>query len=197
MASQALESWQVQRALRLDELVHAHGLVGGSGPGRRWRTDALNEAMALRLAAEFQGFARDLHDLACDVFAAWVAPSVPGAEAVVRDSLKQGRDLDRGNAHPGSIGKDFGRFRIDVWPALAARDATTAAHNRTLDRLNRARNAVAHSDDAVVAGLRSEGFPLTLRTFRSWRRDLDRLADNLDAEIAQQLGRLFGRAAPW
>jgi len=89
-------------------------LIGGPAPGRRWRTAVLNEALVLRLAAEFQGFARDLHDLACDLFALWTAPLNPAVERVVRASLAEGRELDRGNAHPGSIGRDFGRFGFEV-----------------------------------------------------------------------------------
>ncbi len=34
-----------------------------------------------------------------------------------RGRQRDSRDLDRGNAHPGSIGKDFARFGFDVWPA--------------------------------------------------------------------------------
>jgi hypothetical protein len=55
-------TWRKERSERLDELLHAHQSVGGPSRGRRWRTATLNEALLLRLAAEFQGFARDLHD---------------------------------------------------------------------------------------------------------------------------------------
>jgi hypothetical protein len=34
--------------------------VRGANSGRRWITDELNHALILRLAAEFQGFARHL-----------------------------------------------------------------------------------------------------------------------------------------
>ncbi len=157
----------------------------------------MNEALVLRLAAEFQGFASDLHDAACDVFAAWTVQGNPAVEHVVRSRLREGRDLDRGNAHPGSIGKDFGRFGFEVWPALALRDSSSSRHNQSLDRLNAARNALAHADEAAMAALRSEGFPLVLRTYQRWRHDLDALAGNLDAEVGAQLARLFGRPSPW
>ena len=151
----------------------------------------------MRLAAEFQGFARELHDLACDLFASWTAPGRPAVESVVRTRLREGRELDRGNAHPGSIGRDFGRFGFDVWPALASRDSSSARHNQSLERPNTARNAVAHDDAAALDDLRGQGFPLVLRTYHRWRRDLDALAGNLDAEVSHQLGRLFGRPGPW
>jgi hypothetical protein len=171
--------------------------VGGQGRGRRWRTAALNEALVLRLAAEFQGFARDLHDLGCDVFAAWACPANSAARNVVRNRLSEGRELDRGNAHPGSIGKDFGRFGFEVWPALVRRDASSAHHNQSLERLNKARNSLAHADTAGLAALRAQGVHVVLDTFREWRRDLNRLAGNLDGELADQLGRLFSQPCPW
>lgn len=43
--------------------MSAHHLVGGTGPGRRWRTVALNEALVLRLAAEFPPTAGTAVDL--------------------------------------------------------------------------------------------------------------------------------------
>lgn len=197
MASTALESWHGERRKHLDDLLDAHKLVGGPAPGRRWRTAALNGALILRLAAEFQGFARDLHDQASDIFASWIAPSSSTVQRVVRSRLVEGRELERGNAHPGSIGRDFGRFGFEVWRELHRRDGRTAEHNESLALLNEARNGLAHSDDAKLAALRDGGHALVLGTFRRWRRDLDTLAANLDAETSGQLARLFDRPHPW
>lgn len=197
MASRALSSWRIDRALRLDQLLVAHRLVGGSAPGRRWRIVALNEALILRLAAEFQGFARDLHDLACDQFAAWTVPATAAVESVIGNRLREGRYLDRGNANPRAVGRDFGRFGFDVWPALVRRDPASGSHNESLERLNTARNAIAHDNAATLVALRAASYPMDLRTYRLWRRDLDTLASNLDDEVSQQLGRLFDRAGPW
>lgn len=197
MASTALKNWREERREHLNDLLDAHKLVRGPGPGRRWRTTALSDALILRLAAEFQGFARDLHDQASDVFASWIAPSSPTAQRVVRSRLVEGRELERGNAHPGSIGNDFGRFGFEVWRELHRQDQRTAQHNKSLTLLNEARNGLAHSDDAKLAALRDEGHPLALGTFRRWRRDLDALAANLDAETSGQLARLFDRKRPW
>jgi hypothetical protein len=197
VASSALQAWQNQRTGHLDELLLAHNLLGGPSRGRRWRTGGLNEALILRLAAEFQGFARDLRDLACDVVALWVAPSNPNAERIVRTRLREGRELDRGNAHPGSIGSDFGRFGFEVWPALVVRDPASKRHNHSLDRLNATRNALAHADADKLAALRSEGSPLVLKTYHRWRRDLGALASNLDREVSSQLGSVFGQTGPW
>jgi hypothetical protein len=153
--------------------------------------------MVLRLAAEFQGFARDLHDLAAGVFAEWAVPTNGGAQNIVRSRFTEGRELDRGNANPGSLGKDFGRFGFDLWPALMARDRRSARHNASLERLNTARNALAHADEAKLAALRADGYPITLRTYRRWVRDVNQLASNLDAEMAARLAALFSRSNPW
>ncbi|MGH2879999.1 MAG: hypothetical protein ACRDK4_10395 [Solirubrobacteraceae bacterium] len=197
MSSTALKSWREERREHLDDLLDAHKLVGGPAPGRRWRTTAINDALILRLAAEFQGFARDLHDQTSDIFASWLAPSSPTAQRVVRNRLVEGRELERGNAHPGSIGRDFGRFGFEVWRELHNRDERTTNHNESLALLNDARNGLAHSDEAKLAALRDKGHPPVLSTFRKWRRDLDILAANLDAEMSDQLARLFDRRRPW
>jgi len=197
VASKALSTWRNERRARLDELLTAHRLVGGPARGRRWRTAAINEALVLRLAAEFQGFARDLHDLGCRQFASRASPKNGAVENVIRSRLSEARDLDRGNAHPGSLGKDFGRFGFELWPSLAQRDASSGAHNRSLEQLNLARNALAHADSAALASLRAQGITLVLGTFQRWRRDLEALAANLDVELSALLGRLFGQPDPW
>ncbi|MEX1008549.1 MAG: hypothetical protein WD271_11970 [Acidimicrobiia bacterium] len=197
MPSTALTRYETDRRQRLDELLAAHRLVGGTGRGRRWRTQQLNNSLVLRLAAEFQGFARDLHDLAGDTFASWAAGGNTKLETVLRARLSEARQLDRGNAHPGSLGSDFGRFGFELWPALAARDPRTASQQESLELLNEARNAIAHDDEARLAALEAQGNPITLRTFRAWQRDLDGLASTLDAEVAAHLGLLFQRATPW
>lgn len=148
MTLAALESWQTTRAKHLDELRSAHRLVGGPGAGRRWETRAIDEALIVRLAAEFQGFARDLHDLSCDFFAASITPSNTAVQQVVRTQLRQGRSLDRGNAHPSSIGADFGRFGFEVWMKLADRDDASSMHRCPLEALNTMRNAFAHAQGA-------------------------------------------------
>ena len=98
MPSVALVSWQTDRQQRIEELNAAHRAVGGRGPGRRWRTRQLNWAMTLRLAAEFQGFARDLHDLAVDHFATTASGGNTQLAGVLRERLTTNRQLDRQRA---------------------------------------------------------------------------------------------------
>jgi hypothetical protein len=197
VTSAALTTWRTVRSHRIDELLSAHAAVGGQGPGRRWRTSQLNNALTLLLAAEFQGFARDLHDVVSSTFALWAAGGNARLEEVIRARLREGRQLDRGNAQPASLGSDFGRFGFDVWASLASRDPATATHQVHLEKLNDARNAIAHADNAKLQRLRTEGYPMTLATFRTWRQSMDGLAGTLDAETADRLANLFGQPAPW
>ena len=135
--------------------------------------------------------------MASEQFAAWAAPDSPAVANVIRSRLIDGRKLDFGNAQPGALGSDFGRFGFQLWPALSNRTAKSGVLNATLDRLNRARNAIAHADYGSLLELRADGFPITLRTFRTWRSHLNLLATNLDREVAFQLGFLFGEPDPW
>jgi hypothetical protein len=151
----------------------------------------------LRLATEFQGFARDVHDIASETFAAWSAAGNPALESTIRLRMTEERQLDRGNAQPGSLGSDFRRFGFQLWPALVGRDRAVEVQQASLERLNKARNAIVHDQETDLRALRTDGFPPNKRTFSVWRRDLDRLAATLDAEVSSQLGVLFARTKPW
>jgi len=105
MGSAAHGEWQGGRADRLKRLFDAHQAVeGGGAPGRRWKTEQINWALTLILSAEFQGFARDLHIEAGEVFAREAAGGNAKLETILHARMTQNLDLDRGNAHPGSLG---------------------------------------------------------------------------------------------
>ena len=197
MPSEALRNWEGQRQVRLDELVAAHRRVAGTGPGRRWATGQLNASLVFRLASEFQGFARELHDEAADVFADRAAPENAVLRNVIRGRLTEGRHLDRGNAQPAAIGSDFGRFGFQVWPTLTQRNRRTPVHQATCDKLNELRNAIAHDQPAKLDELRQEGYPVTLVTFNRARTLLGRLSVTLDAVLAAHLAALFDGPEPW
>lgn len=197
LPSDALSSWRGERANRLNELVKAHQTVGGTGAGRRWSTEQINLALALRLAVEFQGFSRELHDLASGTFGAWAAPENPAIAEVITGVLTYGRQLDRGNATESNLVSDFGRFGLHFAPTMKARDARTSQRLAELDRLNRARNAIAHDNPHVLAVLRREGRPIKLTTIKRWRSALNGLATTMDVVIAEHFARIFHRGAPW
>lgn len=197
MTSAALGVWRSERAARLDELFEAHRRVGGPGAGRRTETEQINWALVLRLAGEFQGFARDLHFQGTGVFAASLAAANPAAASTVRTLVTLNLNLDRGNAEPGSLGDAFNRFGLSWWPALEARDARTTARQRHLARLNQARNAIAHARYSELEALRQVGFPMTLDTVRTWRSALSGLATTMDGVLSAHLSSLFGAPRPW
>ena len=61
MSSQALGVWIGGSCAKLDELIAAHTVVGGTGRGRRYATEQLNASIVVQVAAHFQLFCRTLH----------------------------------------------------------------------------------------------------------------------------------------
>jgi hypothetical protein len=64
--SAALDVWDVFRLDELDQFEAAHEAAGGATGGPRSITRQLNYAYAVFLAAQFQGFCRDLHSETVD-----------------------------------------------------------------------------------------------------------------------------------
>src|SRR4051812_34725088 len=113
MPSLAWQVWSVQRAATLDEIEHAHRAVGGRGPGRRFLTQQINQAYAVLLSSQFQGFCRDLHEECVSWLVSFAAS--PALAAIHRANLLFGRKLDAGNPNAGNIGSDFNRFEFSLW----------------------------------------------------------------------------------
>jgi hypothetical protein len=198
VASQALATWTGPRTDRVRELQEAHRLVGGGSRGRRWRTGQLNRALVLCLAGEFQGYCRDLHDQAVDHFVQATSGNNPALAAVQRALVTSNRDLDRGNANPGNLGKDFGHFGLGLWDAVRTVEPTKGpAWNTSLASLNEARNAIAHAQDGRLAALATAGFPIWLQTIKQWHTALDGLAATMDDVVADYLDGLLGTGRPW
>ncbi len=99
MVSKSLATWQTDRADSLNEIVAAHRAVGGTGPGRRVATQQLNQAFAVLLSSQFQGFCRDLHSECAHLLAKGVTPT--SLISILEAEFIQGRKLDKGNPNPG------------------------------------------------------------------------------------------------
>jgi hypothetical protein len=198
MTSLAIREWDGPRKARMKELHDVHTQVGGAGSGRRWKTQQINWALALRTAGEFQGFCRDLHDEAAEYFATQSGGLNAQLVGIVRTRLTVGRRLDLGNATPGNLGDDFSRFGMNLWPSLNLRHPAAPDWNKALEALNDCRNGIAHSDEAKIDRLRRAGWPLSqLATIKRFQATTDKVARAMDTEVSDHLARLFGGGAPW
>jgi hypothetical protein len=108
-------------------------------------------------------------------------------------NLHFGRQLDRGNANPSSLGNDFGRFGFNFWAAIKARDARNIGRQARLEELNAWRNAVAHQD---FSGHLSPAPPLSVTHVHRWRSACNALAISMDVIMRNQL-RSLGANPPW
>jgi hypothetical protein len=197
MTSRALASWQIDRAARLDRLEAAHILISRAGPGRRRLAEELNHAMVLRLATEFQGFARDLHDEASRALVAALAPGDPLRQQRLWAPYQHGRRLDRGNAGPSALHEDFALFGMSLWDDLRQRNPNRSRQWRDrLTLLNEARNGLVHADGQKLVRVSADGWPITLRSVRRWRSTLEGLAFAIDRLVGDHLDRAFS-ARPW
>jgi hypothetical protein len=193
--SLSLDVWRSTQADRLNEIESAHQSVGGSARGRRFATQQINRAYAVLLAAQFQGFCRNLHSESASAILASIHDV--NVARVAQANFVFGRTMDRGNAGPGNIGADFARLGLKIWDALAVRDVRNNIRNRKLEELNTWRNAIAHENfqDAVKfpAGRRTV---LHLAKVRDWRQTCDVLASHMDEAMQAHITTLTG-SVPW
>ncbi len=190
MPSVSYRRWRTIRRAALELVEAAHATVHGTGAGRREATRQLNHGYAVLLAAEFQGFCRELHTEAVVFFASSIP--VPQRAAVI-DNFALNRQLDRGNVNPGSLGSDFGRLGLDWWDAIDRAESLGPTMRRELDTLNNWRNAIAHNDfDPRRLG---GTIRLMFSTVRGWRRVCNQLARLFDQVLADHLTTVTGLRA--
>lgn len=190
MPSVSLQSWRAVRLLTLDELESAHRSVGGSSRGRRFATQQINQALAVLLSSQFQGFCRDLHSECVD----HLVQGISGAllRRVCRNALVQHRKLKRGNPNPGNIGSDFNQFGLPFWDEVRNLDARNQARQNHLEVLNAWRNAIAHQDFDPALG----SPVLRIQQVRQWRTACDQLAGAFDEVMRHHIQAATG-ASPW
>jgi len=190
-----LAIWATTSSARLEELLDAHAVVGGTSRGRRYATAQLNASLVLHIAAQFQLFCLDLHSQAPKLLVtAAPAPYQP----ILRVAFTNRRGLDRGNAQPETIAADFARFDLDVWAGALGRDKRTGVRRTRLQQLMTWRNAIAHHDFLFSVEQRAllAGTKVTLRWAREWRRSCGGLAATFDAVVADHVLALTG-TRPW
>jgi hypothetical protein len=193
MPSRSFELWNTDRRQALDQIAAAHAAVGGVGPGRRYATQQINQAYAMLLSSQFQGFCRDLHSEAVDHICGPVAAGNIRM-LLLRMRCTTGRKLDVGNPNPGNLGADFGFFDLKLWTALKAHDIANEGRNKVLETLNEWRNAIAHQDfNPAKLGGRTT---VRLNDVRAWRRTCEDLAVDMDVVVGAHVATIMG-VNPW
>lgn len=193
MPSQALLAWTTTRARALDEIEHAHASIGGRGPGRRYATQQVNQAYAVMVASQFQGFCRELHSESVTVLVDLIQPP-PLLTQIVRNRFVVGRQLESKNAQPSSLGSDFGWLGLNFWGEADALLQDEGAARKKLEQLNEWRNAIAHQSFERVS---PTGPPnLKLERVRRWRSACGKLARTFDRVMWNHL-RSFEGGPPW
>lgn len=195
MPSTALSQWRSSGLERLAELEAVHANLSGTGPGRRWGTTQLNRSLFLALVAQFQGYCRDLHDEAAQVF---IGQASPHQMSTLKVLVVQGRRLDTHNPRRSTLGHDFVRVGLTLIDDLKAAGPQVVDHLDALDRVVDYRNAVGHGDETKIAALEAGGeIRATKRSYEQHRRALDALAGTMDDVVADKLASSLGIARPW
>lgn len=194
MPSVSLQTWRTVRRTALDEVAAAHRSVGGIGRGRRYATQQINQAYAVLLSSQFQGYCRDLHSECANYF----VQSLPAG--LLRTALRNvnvlvlHRKLKTGNPSPGNIGEDYNRFGLAFWDEVKNLDSRNQARQNRLEELNAWRNAIAHQDfDPAKLGGTTV---LQLQQVREWQSACNQLANAFEEVMRFQLQAVNG-VSPW
>lgn len=201
--SPALTEWHTSRRANVNELQRAHTLIGNVGPGSgagrppKAGTVQLNEALVLRVVTEFQGFVRDLLDLA-------TIKMVRGSgcahqyQAQLISAATRDRMIDRGNPHLEAIKRDADRIGIaQLGFRLGGENPRHATDAAVLKDLVELRNALAHDDEGKLLALSRAGVRPTIGYARAVQVVLGRHARALDRVVWDNLAGLFPTTDPW
>jgi hypothetical protein len=196
--STSFETWTKERLARLDQLASAHALISRPAPGKRVRVQAINWALVVLLSAELQGYFRDLHTESAEFIAGRMAGGSFAHFTLIRNGLTLERGLDLRNPTHKVVKDSFIRLGVpDLWADIDALVVKSGSRWRQqLQRLNTARNGVAHYDTEKLATLESQGFPLHLRTINGWRAACQGIVRNADKVVGNRLAQTTG-ARPW
>lgn len=192
MPSRALRHWQTRSRKVLDEFEAAHALLAGTSAGRRFARQQIAQAYVVVVCSHFQRYCRDLYSESVDHLVA--QPGFALLAPVLLNSLNLNRRLATGNANPGNIGADFGRFGLRLWDHVNRASPRNAARQSRLGELNLWRNAVAHQDFTNPAlGGRDT---LRIGEVRGWRSACSSLAVEFDREVGLYLSSITA-VRPW
>lgn len=154
------------------------------------------------MVSEFQGFVRDLHDLAADIAVNRSGADQPYHPLLVA-AATEGRYIDRGNADLRSLTNDLKRLGISgLSGRIGARNKrwikveTYRGDQAYYQDLIELRNCLAHGNQAQLDRLRSRRVKDTMTYTRRYLPKLDRIAAALDRLVWDHLHDTFG-ADPW
>lgn len=199
VTSEPLRRWLGPRREAIDKVAEGHARVGDlTGPGRPLdASKPLAHAYALVIVSQFQGFIRDMHDLAVERLL-----SASGATAnflpLLTEGIVNARRIDRGNPTHGNVTSDFASIGLSPFN-MAARNArwATPGDAEQFTHLMTLRNALAHGNDDDLRSLLLRG---GAQDTVSWARGqlpvLNRYARALDHMVWDHLRATTGRA-PW
>ena len=152
----------------------------------------------VRLASEFQGFARDLHNEAIEFLVSSAATGSPTLDNVLTIAMTSDRALGKNNAGDDTLDRDFKRIGLNLWSTINTQMPQQGPKLRqSLRKLIEMRNAIAHDNEAQIIRLESEGFVLQRTVIRDWNTDLDSLVAITDDTVGSYLGALMGVPRPW
>lgn len=203
-----LLQWLGPRHDAIATVATAHAQLGElDGPGRpREIGRPLAHSYVLRVVAEFQGFARDLHDLAISRLVERSGANHEFQPVLIR-AASQGRLMDRGNATLDNLESDFrslgiSQFRRSLtqfngyWEKSLRGKPKRRGDRAYFGELVEIRNALAHGDQTKLDALRARGVFDTV----TWTRDrlpgLTRVASALDRIVWGHLRNIIGED-PW
>jgi hypothetical protein len=199
-----LGRWLGPRREAIDALAQAHAQLGEvDGPGRPLEIGRpVAHAYVLRVVAEFQAFARDLHDLAAETMVR-MSGAGAGSQAMLIAAATVGRMIDRGNADLRSLEQDFRRVgisgissRIASHSVRWSSDQSRRGDQAYYQDLIELRNALAHGNQQQLDRLRYRGVLDTMSWARGRLPGLGRTARALDHVVWDHLHSVFGRN-PW
>jgi hypothetical protein len=195
--SPALTGWRTSRLANVEELRRAHAVIGKGPDSQADRppmtgTHPLSEALLLRVVTEFQGFVRDLLDLAT-IELVRGSGCASNYRAQLISAISRDRWIDRGNPHLEAIERDAARLGIaPLKSRLLAKNSKHDNDVKLLKELVELRNALAHDDRDKLLDLSRRGARPTLDYASAAHAGLDRHAHALDEVVWDHLGGLSG-----
>jgi hypothetical protein len=197
-----LERWLGDRRAAINTLAAAHASMGEvDGPGRPLEIGRpLGHAYILRTVAEFQGFVRDVHDLAVQRLVELAGVDTKYV-TVITEAASTGRQIDAGNPTLRNLQTDFRRIGVaELQKKLSMANAKWAqpggTDKETYEILIKMRNSLAHGNQGELDILRGQGLSDTVSWTRQRLPSLNRIARALDHVVWDHLKQLFG-LEPW